>query len=255
MALGRIILVAMLLLSAGGAAPAQPDDGAGTALVLPASVDLRPEFDRWGIGPRRQGNRGTCSVFTTKSAMELVLARKLDKGTPLSVEYLNWAANQAKWRGGSSDGQFFHSCLRGFEAHGICTEESMPYRSSFDPELQPSPESIAEATEMWALGFQFHWIKPLPRHGQRAGLSDAQFHEIKAVLARGYPIAAGSSHSRLLVGYQDDPARPGGGIFLTLDSGLGRYARVTYEFVRNELNDAFWVELPASAQAQPPAGE
>jgi hypothetical protein len=36
---------------------------------------------------------------------------------------------------------------------------------------------------------------------------------------------------------------PGGGVFLTLDSGPGRYAEVSYEFVRTELFDVFWFEI------------
>jgi hypothetical protein len=66
--------------------------------------------------------------------------------------------------------------------------------------------------------------------------------EIRRVLASGYPVASGASHSRLLVGYKDDPAAPGGGIFLTKDSGSGRFDSITYDFAIKEICDAFWVE-------------
>ena len=33
---------------------------------LPAQVDLRPQFAEYELGPRPQGDRGTCSVFTHK---------------------------------------------------------------------------------------------------------------------------------------------------------------------------------------------
>ena len=42
----------------------------------------------------RQGDRGTCSVFTTTSALEFAFSRYMGKSVRLSVEYLNWAANQ-----------------------------------------------------------------------------------------------------------------------------------------------------------------
>ncbi len=74
------------------------------------------------------------------------------------------------------------------------------------------------------------------------GLSDAQFAEIKRVLAAGWPVAAGSDHSRLLVGYRDDATAPGGGVFSTKDSGVGRFDEVSYEFVKTRVADAFWVE-------------
>lgn len=54
------------------------------------------------------------------------------------------------------------------------------------------------------------------------------------------PVAAGASHSRLFVGYVDDEKEPGGGVFLTKDSGS--YSRVTYEFAKTQVNDFFWVD-------------
>ena len=60
----------------------------------------------------------------------------------------------------------------------------------------------------------------------------------------GWPVAAGSDHSRLFVGYQDDPGQPGGGTFVTMDSALGKFASVSYEFAITRLGDAFWAESP-----------
>ncbi|MBI5361598.1 MAG: hypothetical protein HZA53_00375 [Planctomycetes bacterium] len=48
--------------------------------------------------------------------------------------------------------------------------------------------------------------------------------------------------------YRDDPAAPGGGVFLTLDSGVGAFAEVDYEFARTRVNDAFVVEVRAPAR-------
>ena len=72
-------------------------------------MDLRPEFKKLGLAPERQGDRGTCSVFVTKSALEYAYSRHLAKSVKLSVEYLNWAANQVT--GQHSDGQFFRDLL------------------------------------------------------------------------------------------------------------------------------------------------
>jgi len=38
------------------------------------ATDLRPAFKKWGLSPMRQGERGTCSVFVTKSALGALAA-------------------------------------------------------------------------------------------------------------------------------------------------------------------------------------
>lgn len=213
--------------------------------TLPVAVDLRPQFEEFGLGPRRQGRRNTCSVFTTVAAMEFALARQTDKGEPLSVEYLNWACNQVINNKTQDRGQFFHHLLKAYDKYGICAEADMPYTRRFDPELAPSDEAKQKAKDLFARGFEIHWINPWKR---KQGLREEQLTEVKKVLAAGWPLAAGSNHSRLLVGYEDDPEQPGGGILLTKDSGSGKFSQVTYEFARTQINDVFWVELPLNAE-------
>jgi len=169
------------------------------------------------------------------------LAKARGKSERLSVEFLNWSASQAG--GAPSDGNFFHNAIAGFERFGICGEAAMPYHDAFDPKLAPSPAVLAEANktrEECRAALVVRWI--VPWQSNRFGVGDAELVEIKAVLARGYPVAAGSGHSRLLVGYRDDPKIPGGGTFLTEDSALARFDQVTYEFVRKDVADVFWVE-------------
>lgn len=212
-----------------------------TESKLPAEVDLRPQFEDYGLGPRRQGRRNTCSVFTTVAAMEFALAKQTGKGDPLSVEYLNWACNQVINNKTQDRGQFFHHLLKAYDEYGICTESEMPYTRRFDPDLAPSEEAKRQAKEISDKGFKIHWIK---RWRSGSGLNDKQFAEAKEVLASGLPVASGASHSRLLVGYADDPEQPGGGVFYTKDSGSGKFSQVNYEFAKTKMNDAFWVELP-----------
>ena len=212
---------------------------------LPTEVDLRPQLIEYGLGPRRQGERGTCSVFTTAASLEFALARQMGRGLPLSVEYLNWASNQAIHD--NSDGGFFHDLLKGFEQYGICLEDEMPYQGQFNPTLAPSAKATATAAEVQGKTFVIHWInpwKPMP------GVTDEQLREIKATLAAGWPVAAGSTHSRLLVGYVDDPDVPGGGSFLTKDSGSARFDSITYEFTKEKIGDLFWIESPAKKKAK-----
>jgi hypothetical protein len=210
---------------------------------LPAEVDLRPELEKLGLGPRRQGRRNTCSVFTTAAAFEFALAKHRGEGEPFSVEYLNWACNQVIGNKTEDRGQFFHHLLRAFRQYGVCAESDMRYRRRFDPEFTPSDEAKKHAKEIGDQAFEVNWIKQIRPEGR---LSDKQFQEIKQTLAKGFPVAAGAAHSRLFVGYKNDESKPGGGIFLTKDSGEGRFSEVTYEFAKRELNDAFWVEIAAA---------
>jgi C1A family cysteine protease len=210
--------------------------------TLPPQVDLRPEFVKFGLKPRSQGNRNTCSVFTTTAALEFAYSKHLSRGVPLSPEYLNWACNQTNKFEPADRGQFFHDLLKGFEQHGICPEAEMPYQPKFDPTIKPSPQAREAAKEFPKKKLTVHWVNPWKKE---QGLTDHQLHEIKSVLARGYPVAAGSDHSRLLVGYNDDPNRPGGGTFITKDSGSGKFDSVTYEFAKTKIGDVFWVEANA----------
>ena len=55
----------------------------------------------------------------------------------------------------------------------------------------------------------------------------------------------------LLVGYRDDPARPGGGVFLAWNSGKGlRDAAMSYQYVRRYMNDAVWIDGGAKPPSQ-----
>jgi len=219
--------------------------------ALPAEVDLRPTFRELQLPPRPQGRRGTCSVFTTAGAFEFALAKQSGAGKPLSVEYLNWACNQLT-HNRRDTGQFFHNLLKGYEEHGICFESEMPYRSRFSPRVNPDEEAIESAHRVRDNKFGVHWIKPI---GGKPGFTDEQMIEVKRILASGYPIAAGASHSRLLVGYVDKSEAAGGGIFYTKDSGSGSFSEVTYEFAKAEINDAFWVELSEAAVEAAPKTE
>ncbi len=212
-----------------------------SATTRPSRADLRTRLVELGLTPRAQGGRGTCSIFTTCAAIEFAVAKQRGQARRLSPEFMNWAAGRAA--GHPSDGNFFHNALAGFEKHGVCAEANMPYQPAFDPTRAPSPKARAEARRIRDESrdaLAVHWIVPwVP---DRFGVSPEQFAEIQRVLALGYPVAAGSGHSRLLVGYRDDTGSAGGGVFLTADSALNRFDEVTYEFVRTQVADVFWVE-------------
>ena len=227
----------------------------------PTSVDLRPKFAALGLQTRVQGNRGTCSVFAMTAAIEYATAGRSDIKPPLSVEYLNWASNAATQD--NEDGSYFSDLWTGFSQYGICAESAMPYQDQFSAATKPAPEAMIMARSMNRLGLQFHWIKEWnPHHG----LSADQLLEVKRTLQKQYPVCGGflwpkkqvwkdevlqicprsdvrDGHSILIVGYRDDPSQPGGGLFLIRNtSGDSRDGYLTYEYLREYMNDAAWIE-------------
>ena len=223
-------------------------------------VDLRPLFDEWGLSPRTQGLRGTCSVFTVTGALEFAMAALQGQGRPLSVEFLNWAGHRAADR--SVDGGFFSELWAGYEAYGVCPEAALPYRPTFDAALEPGAEALREARERRGVGLVLKWIK---EWGPETGLTESERAEIKATLRRRLPICGGfrwptkpvwreevlqvpppeevfDGHSVLLVGYRDDARHAGGGVFLIRNSGRdGVEGGLPYAYVSAYMNDAAWI--------------
>jgi hypothetical protein len=256
-----------------GAADAAPGTNAASPEVAPAipgSVDLRPAFERSGLARRVQGKRGTCSVFVVAGALEFAAARGQQHAARLSVEFLNWAANRVV--GQDKDGGFFSDLWRGFEEYGICAEDAMPYRASFDPAPTPTAEVLAQAKTRVGLGFRHHWIK---EWNVKKGLTSEQFLAIKRTLNEGWPVCAGlrwptqavwadgvlqmcaaeavyDGHSVLLVGYRDDQSQPGRGTFVFRNTaGGGRDGEMPYTYAQTYMNDALWIDGPARADGAP----
>jgi hypothetical protein len=238
-------------------APASAAESAKPPEVLAQSVDLRPAFGKWGLPLRQQGARGTCSVFTMTGAIEYALAEQRGTGTVLSVEFLNWAAHQGKANPG--DGGYFSDLWTGYEQFGICAETNLAYRPAFDPALRPDEQALAAAREIRRVNLRLEWIKSWE---VKTGLTDEQFLNLQRTLAAGWPVCAGfrwpkhevwheqilqmvpavdvfDGHSILLVGYREDQAQPGGGVFLIRNTGGGAVdGAVPFEYVRAYVNDA-----------------
>lgn len=236
---------------------------------LPAAVDLRPTFRKLGLDTRRQGKRGTCSVFAVTGALEFAHAAREGKGTALSVEFLNWAAHQATGR--KADGGFFSEIWQGYAKYGICPEAVLPYRPDFDARLRPETAAVEQARSTRRPELGLHWIK---EWNVRTGLTDQQLAEIRGTLAKGWPVCGGfrwpkqehwdegvlrmcppeavfDGHSVLLVGYRDDPGQPGGGVFLIRNSsGPAIDGALPYLYVRTYMNDAAWIG-PTDPGAKP----
>lgn len=237
-----------------------------------AAVDLRPAFQELGLAPRLQGGRPTCSVFAIAGALEYAVAQRQGHTPRLSVEFLNWASNQAC--GDNDDGGFFSDLWKGFAQYGICAEEAMPYQAKFEPTHPPSAGALAEAKTRLALGLRLHWIKAW---NVNTGLTEAEFDGVKRTLARGWPVCGGlrwpkqerwvadvlqmcptnavrDGHSVLLVGYREEASQPGGGVFIFRNTSHGgRDGFMPYGYARLYMNDAVWVDFDSGTNQGPVA--
>jgi hypothetical protein len=62
--------------------------------------------------------------------------------------------------------------------------------------------------------------------------------------------AVRDGHSVLLVGYRDDAAQPGGGVFIFRNTGReGRPGLMPYGYARAYMNDAAWIDHSAKTGA------
>lgn len=232
-----------------------------------SQVDLGPTMRQYGLCPRSQGSRGTCSVFAVAGALEYALAEASGNGTPLSVEYLNWASHQCSGR--QADGGFFHEIWRGFQRFGICPEEMMPYQAQFT-RAEPSQAARDAAARALAVPLKIVWIK---EWDPSTGLAPEQLASIRRALRGGNPVFCGlrwprqeqwkervlqmcppsevfDGHSVLLIGYRADAALPGGGGFLIWNSGGGeREGILPYAYAAAYANDAAYIQASKQRKA------
>lgn len=260
----RFTFVLFLLLPFVAAFATTEADTDSTASVLPASVELESRFEEFGLACRSQGNRGTCSVFTIVGAIEFAVGKTGEKTTYLSVEFANWAKNQAM--GFSDDGAFFSNTLRGIEKFGISSEAESPYRRRFNPKTIPTDEAIAQA-KLFRDKYQItaDWIK---EWNPQTGLSAGQFLQLKQALVAGNPVCVGlrwphvariensvmmivppesvfDGHSVLFVGYVDRSENmEGEGYFLYRNTNNPVIIeKMSYEYAREYTNDALFLTL------------
>jgi hypothetical protein len=232
---------------------------------FPRAANLAPEFQKLDLPARAQGSRDDCSLFAITGAVNFELARNDPNAPrPLSEEFLIWAGDEAT--GTKGDQAMFYKAVLGLNVHGICANSLMPYQAKPNPNRKPSPEAAKEAKAL-AQRWDVHWIK---RWDVTQRLTDAQIHAIKQAIAAGHPVASGlrwpnkgddlvdvppadkvsDGHSILLVGYEDDASKPGGGVFVFRNSwgpkwGNNGYSTMSYGYARSYANDALWLHLGA----------
>jgi hypothetical protein len=226
---------------------------------------LVAQFEKFGLTPLAQGDRDVCSLFAITALAEYEYARQTTgPHARLSEEYLIWAAKRAN--GKTGDQAMFYEAVHGLNELGICPADEMRYTDKPDPHRKPSPVALAESQPL-RKRWRVEWIK---LWSLDSALTERESLEIKRALANGHPVACGlrwpkklhgsellavppphevfDGHSIALVGFEDDPTKPGGGVFLFRNSngsawGNHGYGTMSYAYVRTYANDALWLRL------------
>jgi len=234
--------------------------------ALPHSVSLISDFQKHGLTALDQGNRGDCSLFAITGLVEFEIDQHTSGEHPqLSEDYLIWAADEAT--GQTGDQAMFYKAVLGLNELGICNSADMPYLTKPEPKRKPSAAAIANARP-WRERWQTEWIK----RWSYSPLSETELTAIKRAIASGHPVACGlrwpkdlkgselldvpaanqvsDGHSIAFVGYEDEPAKQGGGVFQFRNSfgpkwGNQGYGTMSYAYAKAYANDVLWLRLGA----------
>ncbi len=244
--------------------------------VLPSrQVSLVGDFQKLGLTPIAQGDRDVCSLFAVTALAEFESNRhSADPKGRLSQEYLIWAAEDACRK--DHEQAMFYEAVLGLNKLGLCAADRMPYVSKPDRNRKPSAAAVTDS-ESLRHRWQIEWIK---RWSVDQKLSASELLDIKRALAAGHPVACGlrwpkklrgyklldvpppgqvfDGHSVALVGYEDDPAKNGTGVFQFRNSfgpnwGDKGYGEMSYAYVQTYANDALWLQCGAPNSERPRA--
>lgn len=214
-------------------------------------INLIENFKDWDLEPRKQGYRGTCSIFAISHLLDYTLARAGIEDVT-SPEFLNWSADRVDNH--KIDGAFFHHALEGIETYGFVMEQDLPYRSTYDPDWEPDEELLAVAAQNRSLltdslQFKVHWIRPW-KNATR-GLSEEVLDKIIGALGEGFPVGIGGTHSLCILGYEGRGGDDQRGTFHAVDSAGGYFKELDYDYMSTEAIEVFYIEIATDVSVQP----
>jgi hypothetical protein len=238
-----------------------PPEGAPVAFAtLPAQADLHERMPP----VRNQGRRGTCVAFACVAVREFLLGEESAQGD-LSEQFLYWDCKRRDLFQGP--GTWISNGMTCLETDGVCVEQVWPYNPQpiEDNEGQgPPPDDAARKATDYQIGdwqkLRSRWVQAL-----REELANSRpiafavpvytYWFTEPVRSSGdvrLPLPTDKregGHAMCMVGYQDDPEVPGGGMFLVRNSwGVSwaadsafepGYARIPYAYIQKYANSAY----------------
>lgn len=234
------------------------------------SIDLRPWFERFGLAPRQQGQRGACQVFAMVTVAEYLEAKK-GRRVDFSEQFLMAAANRANALN-RTDGFNPDLLIKGWKEYGIVSEGVMPYVPRNEAIGVPPPTVWRDAA-----AYRNIKVTQIKHWSSDIGFSEANMRAILAELRQGRPVTVTlcwpfglkdseivdqdnflidknidgtdkSGHGVALVGFAIDQNVRGGGYFWLRNSWSSAfadkgYAKIDFEMARRYGTDAYIVEV------------
>ena len=196
---------------------------------LPPRIDFHDRLPP----PRHQGGRGTCVAFSSVAAREFLMGER-STIVDLSEQFLYWLCKRRDRYAG--EGTFVKVAMAALEDTGVCTEHTWPYNPVRDPANEgqdPPPAHAVGAAHGYKIG-GWTQLDPHSIYELRATLASEQLI-VFAAPVYGYwsqqparftgdvrlPLITDTKrggHAMCIVGYEDDPAVPGGGFFIVRNS-------------------------------------
>jgi C1A family cysteine protease len=237
-----------------------PEDEPAAFAAIPASVNLIA-----AMAPiRDQKNRGTCVAHACVAVREYLLGEQ-GKSSDLSEQYLYWACKERDGYNGA--GTWIRVAMEVLKDTGVCVENIWPYHPdevAGNEGQGPPPAGATEEAGSFRIknskNLQSRWANAI-----RETLADGRpvafavpvyrYWLTEPVRSTGdirMPLSVDASlggHAMAIVGYEDDPAVPGGGFFLVRNSwgtdwagqsavGAG-YCRLPYQYISDYGRSAY----------------
>lgn len=244
---------------------------------LHQQVDLRRQFFDFGLYPKDQGRRPSCSVFAVVSALEYQNAVLLGQPEKFSEEYLIWATRKVLGHTAPADldttshnpsdqaidaGFSLVEVVTALRTYGVPRQADMPNTvgQSMSDIPEPNAALITRARTVRNVS-----ISPLPGRSREQvlpGLIHALNAEVPPVIALRWPNerairngflslqqpVAGYSHAVTLVGYRCVTGKLEDTIFIFKNSwgprwGQGGFGNVTYGYLLKNLEAAVVLDV------------
>ncbi len=242
--------------------------------VLNKVVDLRGKFFNYGLYPKDQGRRPSCSVFAVVSALEFQNAVLLGQAEKFSEEYLIWATRKVLGRQPpaattlndeneeADEGFSLSEVVTALRTYGVPRQVDMPntFGSSMSDIAEPDAKLIAQARSVRQVSI--HQLPGRDNAQAVTGLIHAINAGVPPVIGLKWPHersihngflsaqqpVTGYAHAITLVGYRCETGKLEDTIFIFKNSwgprwGQGGFGHVTYPYLLDNLQVAVVLDV------------
>lgn len=247
----------------------------GEPAALRKEVDLRPRFFDYGLYPKDQGRRPSCSVFAVVSALEFQNAALVGQPEKFSEEYLIWATRRVLGQTrpaavaetedeetAQDEGFSLSEVVTALRTYGVPRQADMPntFGSNMRDIAEPDAKLVEQARSVRQVAI--HRIPARDTTQAINGLVHALNAGVPPVVGLRWPHARsirngylsrqqpveGYAHAVTLVGYRCETGRIEDAVFIFKNSwgprwGQGGFGVATWEYLRENLQVAVVLDV------------